>query len=300
MKVLITGATGLIGSEIVQQCLDNGISVHYLTTSKEKIKSLPNYQGFHWNLKSEKIDLNAFEGVNAIIHLAGATVSKRWTKSYKQEIINSRIDSADLLYKSLKGLDHTITHFISASGIGIYPSSETKLFTEESEEVGTDFLSKVVKAWENASNRFSELGMDVAFVRTGMVLAKKDGALPKLARIVKLGLGAPLGTGNQWQSWIHIEDIARIYLFILKKEFDGIYNGVAPSPVTNSKLTKDLASYLGAPYWLPKVPRFALNLIMGEMAVLALDGQLVSCQKIEKQGFIFRYSSLESAIKDLL
>ena len=133
-----------------------------------------------------------------------------------------------------------------------------------------------------------------------MVLAKNDGALPELVKVVKLGLGAPLGTGNQWQSWVHIEDIARIYLFILKKELDGVYNGVAPNPVTNSKLTKNIASYFGAPYWLPKTPKFVLKLILGEMAVLAFDSQLVSSKKLEEQGFIFRFANLESAIKNLL
>jgi len=300
MKVLITGATGLIGSEVVSQCLDEGVSIHYLTTRKEKIKTDSNYKGFYWDLEDGEIDLNAFEGVNTIIHLAGATVSKRWTASHKKEILNSRIQSADLLYKSLQNLNHSVAHFITASGIGIYPSSESKLFTEENEEVGLNFLSKVVAAWEKAANQFRNLGMDVAYVRTGMVLSAKGGALPKLANIVRMGLGAPLGNGNQWQSWIHLEDIGRIYLFILKNEIEGVYNGVAPGPVTNLKLTKDIASHVRAPFWLPKVPSFVLKLMLGEMAALVLEGQLVSSKKLEEQGFIFRYSNLESALKNLL
>lgn len=300
MKVLITGATGLIGKELVRQCRTEGVSVHYLTTRKEKIETSPDYKGFYWNLDANEIDTAAFEGVNVIIHLAGATVAKRWTKSYKNEILESRIQSVDLIYNALSEIDHSVSHFISASGISIYPTSETKLFTEESDEIDTGFLAEVVIAWEKAANRFSSLGMDVALVRTGMVLSNEDGALPKLAKIIRLGLGSPIGNGEQWQSWIHIEDIAAIYIHIMNKELEGVYNGVAPTPVTNKKLTKDLANYLGAPLWLPNVPGFVLKLVMGEMAVLALEGQLVSSKKIEKHGFIFRFSNLESALKNLL
>ncbi len=300
MKVLITGATGLIGRELVKQCLAEGVSVNYLTTRKEKIKASPNYKGFYWNLDAGEIDTAAFEGVNTIIHLAGATVANRWTKSYKKEILGSRIRSVDVIYNVLSEIDHSVGHFISASGISIYPNSETILFTEENDKIDTGFLADVVVAWEKAANRFGSLGMDVALVRTGMVLSEKEGALPKLVKIIRLGLGSPIGNGEQWQSWIHIEDVAGIYMHILKKELEGVYNGVAPTPVTNKRLTKHIAKYLGAPLWLPNVPGFVLKLLMGEMAMLALEGQLVSSKKIEEHGFMFRFSNLESAIMNLL
>jgi len=300
MKVLITGATGLIGRELVKQCKIEGISVHYFTTRKGKIESRPNYKGFYWNPKAGEIDSNAFEGITAIIHLAGATVAKRWTRNYKKEILQSRIQSARLLFDTLKKMDHSVSHFISASGINIYPNSETKLYTEESAEIATTFLATVVNSWENAADQFSELGMDVAKVRTGMVLAKEDGVLPKLTKIIKFRLGAPVGNGEQWQSWIHIEDVAGIYLFILKNELEGIYNAVAPGPVTNQKLTKHLAARLEAPLWLPNIPGFLIKLVLGEMAVLALEGQLVSSKKLEENGYVFRFSNLEAATSDLL
>jgi hypothetical protein len=300
MKVLITGATGLVGTKLVDKCLEEGISVHYLTTDKEKIINEANNQGFYWNPKRKEIDKAAFKGVNVIIHLAGATIAKRWTKSYKKVILESRTHTAKLLYDSLKEENHTITHFISASGIGIYPNSEINLYTEESNAIDSTFLAKVVVAWEKAANQFSKLGMDVAVIRTGMVLSKKDGVLPKLVKTIKLGIGAPIGSGEQWHSWIHIEDLAGIYVFALKKELEGVYNAVAPGPVTNKRFVKQLAVQLHKSVWLPNVPAFVLKLILGEMSVLALEGQLVGSKKIEEQGFMFRFSKIEPALQDLL
>ena len=299
-KVLITGATGLIGSELVKQCHDAGIAVNYFTTSRDKIKRTENYNGFYWNPKEGEIDEKAFEGVNAIINLVGATISKRWTKKYKKEIRDSRVESMALLYDTLQKIDHDIVHFISASGISIYPNSKTKLYTEENEEVDDTFLAQVVVAWEDAAAKFKDLGMEVTKVRTGMVLAKKEGALPQLVKPIKFGLGAPLGDGNQWQSWIHIDDIVGIYLFILVNQLEGKYNAVAPNPVQNKKMTKLIAAHLGSPLWLPCVPGFALKLLLGEMSVLVLEGQLVSSKKIQELGYGFKFYNIESALQDLL
>ncbi|MFT4668921.1 MAG: hypothetical protein ACI9M9_000594 [Flavobacteriaceae bacterium] len=300
MKILITGATGLIGRELVKQCNNNGISVHYFTTRKTKIEDRLEYRGFYWNPLLNEIDVRAFEGVSAIINLAGANIGKRWTRSYKAEILQSRTQPADLIFKTLKGLDHSISHFISASGVSVYPRSETNLYTEESSEVDDTFLAEVVKVWEASANQFKSLGMDVSIARTGMVLAKDDGVFAKLAQMVKLGLGAPLGTGNQWQSWVHISDAAGIYLHILTNKLEGVYNVVAPNPVTNRKLNKQIAAYTGARLWLPKVPPFILKLMLGEMAILALEGQLVSSRKLELSGYVFRYPNIELACADLL
>ncbi|SRX53980.1 TIGR01777 family oxidoreductase [Aequorivita sp. CIP111184] len=299
-KVLITGATGLIGRELIKQCHQEGISVNYLTTSKEKIKNTDNYKGFYWNPQKREIDLNAFEGITAIINLAGASISKRWTKKYKKVIIDSRVESMNFIYETLQNLEHNIEHFISASGISIYPNSKTKLYTEEDTEVDDTFLADVVIAWEAAAVKFKDLGMEVSKVRTGIVLAKEEGALPQIAKPIKLGVGAPLGSGEQWQSWIHIEDIAGIYLFILKNQLEGKFNAVAPNPVQNKKMTKLIASKLDCPLWLPNIPAFALKLLLGEMSVLVLEGQLVSSHKIEELGYSFKFYNLENALQDLL
>lgn len=299
-RVLITGATGLVGSELVKQCHHEGIAVNYLTTSKSKIENSENYKGFYWNPSKGEIDINAFDGTSAIINLVGATIAKRWTKRYKKVIVDSRVKSMDLIYDSLQKIDHSVDHFISASGINIYPSSKTKLYTEEEEKVGDTFLADVVVQWENAAARFKNLGMDVSKVRTGMVLANEDGAFPKLVEPIKFGMGASFGSGEQWQSWIHIEDIAGIYLFLLKNHSEGIYNAVAPNPVQNKKMTKMIASHLDSPLWLPNIPGFILKAMLGKMAVLLLEGQLVSCQKVQKMGYPFRFHNLETALQDLL
>lgn len=299
-RVLITGATGLIGSELVRQCHNNDIAVNYFTTSVDKIENSENYKGFYWNLKEGKIDDEAFHEVTAIINLVGASISKRWTDKYKKVILNSRIESMNLLYSRLQKIDHNITHFISASGVSVYPNSKTKLYTEEDEEVDNNFLAEVVVAWEKAAAKFKDLGMEVSKVRTGVVLAKDDGAFPMLLKPIKLGVGAPLGSGEQWQSWIHLEDIAGIYIFLLQNQLEGIYNAVAPNPVQNKKMTKMIASKMDSPLWLPNIPAFTLRLLLGEMSVLVLDGQLVSSQKIEKLGYQYKFYNLENALQDLL
>lgn len=299
-KILITGATGLIGRELVKQCLDVGFSVNYLTTSKQKIKNTENYKGFYWNPKEGEIDKKAFEGTSAIINLVGATIAKRWTKKYKKVILDSRVESMNLLYNTLLNIEHDIVHFISASGISIYPNSKTKLYTEENEEVDDTFLAEVVVAWEKAATKFKNLGMEVSKVRTGVVLAKEEGALPKLVKPIKLGVGASLGDGNQWQSWIHIEDIVGIYLFILINQLEGKYNAVAPNPVQNKKMTKLIAAQLNNPLWLPNIPAIFLKIALGEMSVLVLEGQLVSSKKIQELGYNFKFYNIESTLQDLL
>ncbi|MCW8982052.1 TIGR01777 family oxidoreductase [Altibacter sp.] len=300
MKILITGATGLIGSRLSEKCIEQGMTVHYLTTSKDKLENKERYIGFYWDPENNEIDTKAFQGVSAIINLVGGTVSKRWTKSYKKVIMESRTQTANLIFETLQQIPHDIKHFISASGVSIYPNSKTKLYTEESKEVDDTFLAEVVVAWEAAADQFKSLGMEVTKVRTGVVLSAEDGALPKIAAPVKYWLGAPLGSGNQWQSWIHIDDIVGIYYHILTNELEGVFNAVAPNPVTNKKLTKQIASKLQKPLWLPNVPGFIIRTMLGEMAVIVLKGQLVSSRKIEEHRYIFQYYNLENAIDDLL
>lgn len=300
MKLLITGATGLIGSNLVAACLENGLSIHYLTTRKDKVDNIPGCTGFYWQPSKNEIDIGVFEGVHCIVHLAGANIAKRWTKSYKQTILNSRTQTAELLFKSLKASNHNVRHFITASGIGVYPSSLTKLYTEENIEVDDSFLAEIVVAWEQSADQFKTLGIDVAKVRTGLVLADGGSALQQLLKPIRLGLGAPLGTGKQWQSWIHIEDITQIYCRIIENEWEGIFNAVAPTPVTNKKLTRQIAKSLEVPCWLPNIPGFFLKLLLGEMSMLVLKGQLVSSKKLEALGYSFRYYNLESALEDLL
>lgn len=300
MRILISGATGLVGSHITQLCKEKGIAVNYLTTSKEKIENQPQNQGFFWDPAAGEIDVACFKDVDAIIHLAGATVAKRWTNSYKKEIIESRVKSAALLHKSIQNLNFKIPYFLSASAIGIYPSSYENLYFEDDKAVDDSFLGEVVVRWEKAADEFKQLGMEVSKIRIGLVLAKEGGALPKMKEPVSLNLGAAFGSGRQWQSWIHVEDLARIFMYVLDNKLSGVYNGVAPNPVTNKELMEEIASRLNKSIWLPNVPAFALKLSLGEMSRVLLASQRVSSDKIEKAGFEFKFKNLPKALEDLL
>lgn len=300
MRVLITGATGLIGKELVKQCLKQQIDVHYLTTSKSKLEDTENYKGFYWNPRLGEINSDAIQGVDAIIHLAGATIAKRWTSDYKTEILESRVLTGNLLFNTLQKNEHVIKHFISSSGVNVYPSDYNEFYTEDFKGVDDSFLGNVVVSWEEVADKFNHLNIKVSKIRTGMVLDSKEGALPQIIKPIKFGVGAALGSGNQWQSWIHLQDIAKIYLHVLTSKLEGTFNAVAPEPVTNSEMTKVLAKHLKKPLFLPNVPEFALKLILGEMTTLLTSSQNVSSQKIEKTGFKFDYPNLKEAVKDLL
>jgi uncharacterized protein (TIGR01777 family) len=300
MKVLITGATGLIGKEIVSYCHTYDISVHYLSTSKDKLKDQPNYKGFYWNPKLNIIDTTCFEGVDAIINLAGATIAKRWTAAYRNEILESRTKSLQLLKEAFSTTNHKVKHIISASAIGVYPDSLTNYYDESTTEISKSFLGDVVKAWEDAVDAFETLDMKVSKIRIGLVLAESEGALPQIAKPVRYGFGAAFGDGKQWQSWIHVSDLARIFVYVLQNELEGVFNGVAPNPVTNTELTKAVARTLKRPLWLPNIPQFFMQLVLGDMHILLFESQRVSSKAIEEEGFDFDYHHLQLALEDLL
>ena len=300
MKVLITGATGLIGQELVKLCLKKNIAVHYLTTSKSKLEVSENYKGFYWNPEKEAIDKACFNGVDAIIHLAGATISKRWTTSYKKVILSSRRDSTRLLVNSLKGETHHIKQVISASAIGIYPDSLINYYDESFKITKTSFLSEVAKVWEDEVDAFSKLDILVSKIRIGLVLSNKGGALQEMVKPIKFGVGAAFGSGKQWQSWIHLDDLSQMFMHVLTHQLPGVYNGVAPNPVTNNELVKVIASVTDKPLFLPNIPQFVMKLILGDMHVLLFESQRVSSKKIEDTGFYFQYHHLQPALEDLL
>ncbi|MBR9846162.1 MAG: TIGR01777 family protein [Algicola sp.] len=298
--VLITGATGLIGQEIVKVCHDNNCVVHFLTTSKNKLSSQDNYIGFYWNPDEGEIDLSCFQGVDTIINLVGATISKRWTDDYKKEIISSRTDTAKLLYDSIKAHNFPIKHIVSASAIGVYPSSQTNYYEEDFNKTSESFLGHVVEKWEQAVDQFSSLGISVSKIRIGLVLSEKGGALPEIVKPMRFGAGAAFGDGEQWQSWIHIDDLARLFFYVANHRLEGVYNGVAPNPVSNSELTKTAARVLNTPLILPNIPKFAMKLALGEMHILLFESQRVSSQKTEDAGFNYLFHHLEPALENLL
>jgi len=299
MKVLITGATGLVGQALSEELIKRGDSVNYLTTSRSKLKQDKNYCGFQWNPKNQQIDPACFEDVDTIVNLAGASVARRWSSSHKKAILNSRIDSLNLLKTTLTQIDHKVSRLVSASAIGIYPSSLTKLYDENESLLSEDFLGDVVQKWESSADKFIDLNLEVTKLRIGIVLSSDGGALDKMAEPIKKYVGAPLGSGQQWQSWIHIGDLTRMFRYVIDENISGVYNAVAPNPVNNKEMTKAIAKALDKPLLLPPVPKFALKLMLGEMAQIVLGSQLVSADKIQEEGFVFEYSQLESALEEI-
>lgn len=300
MTILITGATGLVGQELVQLLLKNGHVVHYLSTSKQKVVTEEVYKGFYWDPKTAEIDLNALTNVEVVVHLAGATVSKKWTKAYKQEIIESRVISTRLLFKTLQENPNQVKQIVSASAIGIYPDSLSTIYHETDLAVDASFLGNVVKQWENEVSQFEKLNILVAKIRIGLVLAKDGGALQEMVKPIKFGVGAAFGSGQQYQSWIHLHDLAAIFSHVIENNRSGVYNGVSPYPVTNEALTQAIAKTLEKPLFLPNIPKFVMKLILGEMHILLFSSQHVSCRKLLDENFQYKFASLDKALNDLL
>lgn len=300
MKVLITGATGLVGRRLVKHLLANDYAINFLTTKASKLSSLPNCKGFLWNINNKQIDPNCFKEVVVIIHLAGSSIGKRWSNAYQKEIIDSRVLSANLIFETLKQIENTVEHYISASAIGIYQHSYTTIHNEESCDIGTNFLAKVVSEWEQSANNFSHLGIKVTKLRTGLVLDQELGALPKMVNPIKYGFGAALANGKQKMSWIHIADLVSVYEFVIKNEVVAVINAVAPDVVTNTYFTKSIGSVLHKNIWLPNVPTFMLYLFLGKMSILLTESQNVVPDILCKKSFVFRFPTLKSALKDLL
>ncbi len=295
-KVLITGGTGTVGSYLSRILSEDGYEVVHLSRKVSGREKFPTYV---WDLRSKKIDDEAFNGVNHIIHLAGAGVAdSKWTPKRKKEILDSRVDSTSLLFSYVKKLDLKLDSYITASAIGIY-SDVNDRWVAEGSLTGTGFLADVVKQWEQSANQFDAI-TKVAKVRIGIVLSQGAGALAEIAKPIKMYAGAPLGSGSQYMSWIHLHDLAMIFKFVLENKLEGTFNAVAPNPVTNKTLTKSIAKVLQKPLILPNVPSFAMKLLLGEMADMVLAGSRVSATKIQTAGFKFRFEDVDEAISDLL
>ena len=300
MKVLITGATGLIGSQIVKDCIKSNISVNFLTTSKKKITRSKMVNGFYWNPKNKIIDLDCFKGVDSIIALSGSSISKLWTKSNKRKIINSRVESLEFLKESIKEKNIPIKRLVSASGVSLYPNSLEKEFSENETNSDDSFLAEVINRWENAAKSFKTIGVDVAIIRIGLVLSLESGVLKETIKPMNFGFGVIFGSGNQYQSWIHIEDISKLFIFVLEKKLKGIYNGVSPNFIKNSEFTKIISSMHSKAIFNIKIPRIFFSIIFGEMHVLLFESHKISSRKIQDEGFSFKFANLKDAIKDII
>ncbi len=297
-RVLITGGTGLLGGRITQLLQKQGTEVAYLSRRPDHVSRIPAYE---WDVNSQKIDAECLKNTTSIIHLAGAGVAdRRWTAERKEEILQSRTRSTALLHKLLKENAHSVETVVCASAIGYYGYDDGDWKSEDAAPA-SDFLADVTKAWEDAEDRLAELGVRVVKIRIGIVLTNVGGALKELAKPIQWWAGAPLGSGKQFMSWIHIDDVTRMFLYALEHtSMSGPYNAAAPNPVTNADFTKAVAKVLNKPLLLPNVPPFAMRLLVGEMAEMLLGGSRVSSEKIRNEGFEFNFPILADALEDLL
>ncbi len=291
-NILITGGSGLVGQRITTLLEKKGYEVAWLSRSPQGRKT------FLWNVEKGEIDSEAMEWADAVIHLAGAGVAeKRWTLERKKLILESRAQSTQVLFSAIEKADNKPSTFISASAVGYYGFNTGTALVDENSPAGNDFLAEVVIAWENEVKKMESLQVRTVLLRIGIVLDAEGGALGEM---LKPPLAAPLGSGDQWMSWIHIEDLARMFVFALEKTtLQGSFNAVGPSPATNQQLTKEAAIAKRKPYVGIGVPAFALKLVLGEMSAMVLGGNRVSSQKIQKAGFEFEFPELKNALKNL-
>lgn len=296
-NILITGASGLIGKRLIKNLLEKGHTVSVLSRQTLNFKGVITY---NWDIDKQLIDLKAFEGIDTIIHLAGAGIAdKRWTKQRKQEIVDSRIRSTQLLYHTIDAIKAPIKTFISASAVGYYGDRNDEILYEESAS-GTGFLADCCKQWEAAVDQGLKSGIRVVKLRIGIVLSKKGGALSELARPVSFFVGAPLGSGKQWMPWIHLTDLVSIFeKAIENSDYSGTFNACTPYPVTNYEFTKILAKKLFRPVWPVNVPEFVLKTMLGEMSTVILNSTRTSPQKLMDMGFRFRYQGLDAALSEI-
>ncbi len=295
MKIVISGASGLIGTQLVAKLSSSGHEVVRL------VRRSPKSGEIQWNPKSGMLDAAALEGTDAVIHLSGAGIGdKRWTSGYRKEILDSRTATTALLATTMASLSRKPSVFLSGSAIGIYGARNDEQLTEVSTH-GTGFLAEVCEQWEAAAKPAVDAGIRTVYLRTGIVLSPKGGALKKLLPLFKLGVGGKFGNGKQWQSWISIDDEIGAIEHLLTANVSGAVNLTAPNPVTNAEFTKVLASVLKRPAIVP-VPTFAPKILLGgELAdALLFTGQRVIPAALNASGYMFKHTTLESAFRSLL
>ena len=297
MKIAVTGATGLIGTALSDRLQKQGNEIFAIT--RRKNLSSP-YRVVHWDVERGEFDASALEGVDAVVHLAGETIAERWTAKKKALIRSSRVEGTKLLVEGLKSLSKRPSVLVSSSALGFYGNRGDEEL-EENAAPGTGYLPAVCQEWETEAARASELGMRVVSMRSGIALSTRGGALAKMLLPFKFGLGGPIGNGQQWMSWIHIDDVVGGYHFALHQpELSGAANLTAPRPARNAEFTKALGRAVSRPAFLP-APGFALKLVFGEMAQdLLLDGQKVLPRRLEQAGYKFQYPGLDEALKDVI
>ena len=299
MRILVTGATGLIGTQLCSHLLSKGHVLNILTTRTPWQTDDKQTQVFQWSPQTMQIDYRALEGVNAIINLAGAKINQRWTKKNKRSILNSRIHSTRLLLDAVK---HTKQkpHLINASAIGIYPSNLLRQYTEADAVFSNDFDGEVVRQWEEETKQFEKLSCKTTILRIGLVLSNKGGAFIPLSLPTRWGLGAWFGNGQQWQSWIHIDDLVGVIDYCLQKQLEGCVNATALNPVRQRDLIQTIAKAVGAPQFLPGIPKFLMSITLGEMHKLVFDSIYAKPKRLLDCRYPFQFPELSDCVADLI
>lgn len=305
MNILLTGATGLIGKELGKMLVESGHRVRVVSRNKKTAKEQLSYPAeiIQWDYEKEDFPEQGMQNIDAVINLAGESIgNNRWSKKIKQRIYHSRIDFTKKLALAAKiesqRPQSKLKTFISASAVGIYPDSLDHEYIEDSQK-GDSFLSRVCKEWEKATSDLAHHNVRVSTVRIGVVLSSKGGALEKLIPLFSTGLGGAIGSGKQWMSWIHLEDLARLFIHILNNpSISGPVNGVAPTPVTNKEFSFELAKSLGRNLFFP-VPSIMLKIILGEMSAIVLESQKVSSKKAQDLGFKFKFGAIKEAFEEI-
>lgn len=297
MKIAITGGTGFVGKELTRLLHMQGWEIYILTRHPKQSSLGITY--VEW-LTDGAAPEKQLEGIDAFVNLAGTSINAgRWSEQQKKEIHDSRVKATKEVLRILKALEKKPEVLVNASAVGVYPASESAVYTEASTNYGQDFLAKTVIDWEKLASQATELGIRVAYGRFGIILGKEDGALPLMALPYKLFGGGTVGSGNQWLSWIHVYDVACAIQFAIEtKELEGPFNVTAPHPKRMKEFGKEIGKAIGRPHWIP-VPSFALKLALGEKSRLVLEGQQALPIVLQQHGFEFTFPHLQSALADL-
>ncbi|HDR7793339.1 TPA: TIGR01777 family oxidoreductase [Bacillus luti] len=297
MNIAISGGTGFIGKYLSTFFIQKGYTVYILTRKKTTETSNSNLQYVYWTPDLPTFPLSS---IDIVINLAGESINNRWTKKQKEAILNSRIQTTKGLIKQIQALDAKPQTFINASAIGYYGTSETESFTEQQETPGNDFLAETVFLWEKEASKARSLGIRTIYTRFGVVLGADGGAFPKMLLPYQFYIGGTMGFGNQWLSWIHIDDVVHMVDFIIhNQEIDGPLNMTAPLPVRMKDFGETIAAITRKPNWLP-VPSFILHALLGEMSILVLEGQRVLPIKAIEHGYQYKFPTINHALQNIL
>lgn len=307
-KILITGGTGLVGKALTESLLKKNHEVIILTRDKDKITTTqqPKLSYAFWDVDKQQVNTEALCSADHIVHLAGANVAeKRWTKERKQEIVDSRVKSGELICNTLRNHPNNLKALVSASAIGWYGPDKTipnpTPFREDAPHAN-DFLGETCYLWEQSVEQIAGMGKRLVKLRTGIVLSNDGGALKEFAKPLKFGFATVMGSGRQMISWVHIEDVINLYIQAIEDErFSGVYNAVAPAVVSNKDLIIELAKQKKGKYYsVLYAPKFALKLALGEMSIEILKSTTVSASKLIDEGFHFKYPTISAAISQLV